>query len=426
MNEENCKKCGVCDNRTVRIPKVNNDQREWRKLIIIVLLLMAALVFNNWMKNQDFASEVNNLIPGAHNFAKISNDPLVYKASDNNNTVIAYCGVGEGKGYAGNIRIAVAVDCHGKVLGTRVLDQVETPAYFAKLIKSDYFKQYRGKKIDGDAFKLNQDVQAVSGATVSSRGSINAIIAAIKGIIAQQPDLAGNSEWSSRGEHESTTFRDYLPLLALCLLLSIAIYGSIRKKNRLRWVTMLAGIAILGIWQERMLSLAIIGNLFMNPLLFVKISLFTAVLIIAVALTCLLLRKNLYCYWICPFGATQEIIFKASGNKNPKIEKTFRTKTVKITKILAAAALLAGIALGNPGLTSFEPFSTLFGFSGGAHEWLLLALVLIGAFFVERFWCRFFCPVGIINNWMIKWGTRLKKSSLTSKTEKGVQDLHVD
>lgn len=427
MDEDKCKKCGACNSSTIKIQKQkNNDQAELRKLIIIVLLLVVALLFNNWMKNKDFASEVNRLIPEAQSFTKISNDPLVYKASDKNNEIIAYCGVGEGKGYAGNIRIAVAVDSHGKVLGTKVLQQTETPAYFAKLVKGDYFKQYSQKKINEDAFELNKDVQAVSGATVSSRGSINAVIAAINGIVAQQPSLAGKSEWATRGEHESTTVGDYIPLMILCLLLATAIYGSKFKKNKLRWVTMIAGIIILGIWQERMLSLAVIGVFLINPFVFAKVSLFSAVLLIAVLLICLLMRKNLYCYWICPFGATQEIIFKASGNKNPKIEKNFRERAGKISKIVAFTALLAGIALGNPGLTSFEPFSTLFGFNGGAREWSLLALVLIGAFFVERFWCRFFCPVGIINNWLLKWGTRLKstKNTVASKANKGV--LHAD
>ncbi len=412
MVEEKCQSCQGCNshNTHAKIIGVKKPNTKWRSLLIIILLLAAALSLNSWLKNRDFISQIDSLIPQAQSYKKLSTNPQVYAAIGKNGTAIGYCGVGEGRGYGGNIRIAVAIDDQGEILGTKVLEQKETPAYFAKLIKNDYFAQYQHKDIKKDAFELNIDVNAVSGATVSSRGSINAIIDGIKGIAVQKPELVGASNWDDRGQKNEFNSQDIYPLIALIILISMAVYGSAHNRKKLRWGTMIAGILILGIWQKRMLSLAVIGNFLMNPLLYMRISLFSTVLLITTVLICLLLRKNLYCYWLCPFGAAQEIIFRASGSKNPKINKKVRDILGRITRILAAAALIAGIALGNPGLTSYEPFSTLFGFNGGSLEWLLLAVVMIGAFFIERFWCRLFCPIGIINNWLLKYGYKTNQA----------------
>ncbi len=42
----------------------------------------------------------------------------------------------------------------------------------------------------------------------------------------------------------------------------------------------------------------------------------------------------------------------------------------------------------------FEPFGTLFFFSGSVVLWGILALVLISSVFVTRFYCRYLCPLG--------------------------------
>lgn len=432
MNEQQCRtdqtcpSCQGCANHSKNsgFGKKDPAGSDLKKLIIIGLLIIMAISFHSWQKNQDFISKLQPLIPQAEKFEQISSDPLVYKAIKENE-VLGYCGVGNGVGYGGNISIVVAVNPDGKMLGLKVLDQAETPSFFDKIVKAGYFKQYQDKDIKQDAFELGNDVDAVSGATISSRGVINAVINGIQGIVANQPELAGGRDWSQREVTNQLSSEDYCSLIILILLLAIVIYAAQTKKTKLRWFTMIAGIIVLGIWQQRMVSLALIGHFLMNPIVSFKVNLFGSILVAALLVFCLLIGKNLYCYWICPFGAVQEIIFKTSGSKNPKIDKDLRARVVKFSKILAVAALIIGIAAGNPGLTSFEPFPTLFGFNGGAMQWLLLVIILVGAFNIERFWCRFFCPVGILNTWMLKWGLKLQKISRERKAKQEGADLNV-
>ncbi len=42
----------------------------------------------------------------------------------------------------------------------------------------------------------------------------------------------------------------------------------------------------------------------------------------------------------------------------------------------------------------FEPFGTLFFFSGDALLWGILIFLLVGGLFVERFYCKYLCPLG--------------------------------
>jgi polyferredoxin len=40
-------------------------------------------------------------------------------------------------------------------------------------------------------------------------------------------------------------------------------------------------------------------------------------------------------------------------------------------------------------------------------QWLILAFVILGSLFMKRFFCRFFCPVGIVLDLMVRARCRL-------------------
>ena len=63
----------------------------------------------------------------------------------------------------------------------------------------------------------------------------------------------------------------------------------------------------------------------------------------------------------------------------------------------------------NPGLGTFEPFATLFSLKGAGIQWYMVSVAIIGSFFIPRFWCRFFCPVGLCLNQAGKVKTGFRK-----------------
>lgn len=77
------------------------------------------------------------------------------------------------KGYGGPIKVAVGVDAEGKVAGVLVLDASgETSGIGSKVAEAEgasFREQFKGKTA-ADALQVSKDVDAISGATISSRG----------------------------------------------------------------------------------------------------------------------------------------------------------------------------------------------------------------------------------------------------------------
>jgi electron transport complex protein RnfG len=122
-----------------------------------------------------------------------TNDPLTtrFKIKDGKEERTFFVGVfggkpntvafeSSGKGYGGNLDIMVAVNVDkDEIVGVGVTTHRETPGVGAR-VKSDpkFVNQFKGQSI-GEPFKLKADggkIDAISGATVSSRGVTGAVV----------------------------------------------------------------------------------------------------------------------------------------------------------------------------------------------------------------------------------------------------------
>ena len=115
----------------------------------------------------------------------------------------------------------------------------------------------------------------------------------------------------------------------------------------------------------------------------------------------LLFWGRVYCGWLCPFGALQELLNRlAQRLKIRQItvpfmlhERLWQIKYIAFLGLFAAS--LASMTLAFKG-AEVEPFKTVVTFRF-LREWpfVVYALVLLGAgLFVERFYCRYMCPLG--------------------------------
>lgn len=120
-----------------------------------------------------------------------------------------------------------------------------------------------------------------------------------------------------------------------------------------------------------------------------------------VAVTLLLWGRGVYCGWLCPFGALQELVnkiaqrFKAPQLEFPEVvhERLWAVKYVILI-------LLFGVSLQSMGEAAIyaevEPFKTTFGLRF-AREWpfVLYAGALIAiTMFNRKFFCKYLCPLG--------------------------------
>lgn len=113
-----------------------------------------------------------------------------------------------------------------------------------------------------------------------------------------------------------------------------------------------------------------------------------------------------FCGWLCTFGAINDFIYIIS-------KKVFKTKFKvdekldSVLKYLKYVILLFIIVfIWTSGSTSFDSYSPWDAFaqvdniSGAMAEYtggfILLAIIAIGAVFIERFFCRYLCPLGAV------------------------------
>ncbi len=120
-----------------------------------------------------------------------------------------------------------------------------------------------------------------------------------------------------------------------------------------------------------------------------------------VALGLLFWGRGVYCGWLCPFGALQEITNEIAQRLGvPQLKVPFgvqeRLWAVKYTLFLAILALSFYSMEQALVLAEVEPFKTAMSMRFmRAWPFVLFVVVLLAAgLFIERFYCRYLCPLG--------------------------------
>jgi len=140
-------------------------------------------------KKKEVQKAIFTVLPQTKNYKVIiKNERKIYEGFDVSGKLTGYAFVGKGGGYQGEIEVMIGMNPQfAKIRGIEILESVETPGLGAK-ITSDWFKNQfkklnflpfidliKGKKPE----KPNQ-IQAITGATISSRAVVNILNKTIK------------------------------------------------------------------------------------------------------------------------------------------------------------------------------------------------------------------------------------------------------
>ena len=187
----------------------------------------------------------------------------------------------------------------------------------------------------------------------------------------------------------------WLDVLLLLLTLTLVTAAFMRKDSRLRWAALTVTLFYLGFFKSGFLSVShITGAISQGPGIF--LGNLPMLLIVLFTLVTTLLWGRVFCSSLCPFGALQDFITRFSPKRwRLKVPQRIHDKALYIK--YGVLTLIIGTALINSNLSIFqyfEPFGTLFFFSSSALLWTILIAILLACVAVERFYCRYLCPLG--------------------------------
>tara|TARA_R110002167_G_scaffold365468_1_gene590321 strand:+ start:41013 stop:43022 length:2010 start_codon:yes stop_codon:yes gene_type:complete len=187
----------------------------------------------------------------------------------------------------------------------------------------------------------------------------------------------------------------WVEVLSLSLILGLVMTAFLRKDARVRWVALTATLLYLGFYKGGFLSVAhITGAIHQGPSIFLGNLPMLMVIVFTIVTT--IIWGRVFCSSLCPFGAVQDVIArftpKAWRFKMPQLihDNALYVKYAVLALIIGTAISGSSISL----FQYFEPFGTLFFFSSSMLLWSILILILIASVLVERFYCRYVCPLG--------------------------------
>jgi len=392
---------------------IKNKKRMVKHLVVYFafISLSIALIIGFFLKDRDLSRKMEEINRKGSILKIISSDKHIKigKFCENENgNIKGYVALTEGMGWGGPFISAVITDSNGTIDEIIVIDHKETHSYFRKLQRKDFFKQFSDKKVS-DPFDTGDGVDMVSGATISSLSFTDAIR---KSCYKLGTEVLG-FEIKRKRDKVKIEFKEVL-LLFLYILVFVAM---VVKSKMLRYIVVIAGFVLLGIVFNTSISIAGLSSIMLGYFPLITKNLFWWFFIPGILFIALSIGKNIYCHWICPFGAAQELISKISGIKivvNKKVDKIFNNFRYFLTWL----SLIIIFLTQNPAMGTYEPFATLFGFEGIGIQWLILSVVLFGAYIIPLFWCRFFCPVKVILQTITKLHFHIKKIPRKLKNER--------
>ncbi len=115
-----------------------------------------------------------------------NNKPYEYYQATSGGKPVAFIASTAGKGYSSYIQMLVSLSTDLKIKDVKVLDMNETPGLGDQVLEKSFLDQFKGKSLSQIVLikgETKENIQAVSGATYSSRGVTNGVKDAVQTLV---------------------------------------------------------------------------------------------------------------------------------------------------------------------------------------------------------------------------------------------------
>lgn len=181
----------------------------------------------------------------------------------------------------------------------------------------------------------------------------------------------------------------------MALLFALVLYAFLSKGVVARWVTLGVTLLYLGFVDGGFLSVSHIASGFaVGPGFYLND--LTVLMMVAFTLVTTLLWGRVFCGFLCPFGALQDLLEKVVPRRfqrkmpGPVHERAIYVKYAVLALIVGLAAAPSHMGV----YQYFEPFATVFYLSRSPLLWAIAGSILVASAVIPRFYCRYACPLG--------------------------------
>ncbi len=135
---------------------------------------------------------ISSLTPDSDHLKQlVIGEDIIYELFNRKNRLIGYGFLAQGQGYQGKIKLLAVIDPSLSHLGgIEVVDSLETPGLGAKIAESQFKEQFKRLRVSVE-IDSTKDIQAITGATVSSRAVVSILNKRIETLKEQISHLRG-------------------------------------------------------------------------------------------------------------------------------------------------------------------------------------------------------------------------------------------
>jgi predicted membrane-bound spermidine synthase/Na+-translocating ferredoxin:NAD+ oxidoreductase RnfG subunit len=289
-------------------------------------------------------------------------------------------------GYGGPIDMAVMIDKTGVLHGFIITTSHETPLYLQSVMNK-LPQEILGRNIVGE--DINNISDAITGATVTGEAISRTLSRAADEFSRVVPLLV-----TEGGEKQAFRWKELLPGGIFLLFVIAALIIRKRPSLWVRRIFLLLIIVVSGI----LFNIQYSTDHMFNLTRFIVRPVFTGALFFIIAAPILaVLFGNIYCGYLCPFGALQELVgeLRPVTLKSDPDKQTHRyTRYIKYVMLFLIVVIFS-LTL-NPSFLSIDPLINVFSIQKEVIGLIILCGLLALSFFFRRFFCRNLCPTGAL------------------------------
>ena len=366
------------------------DSKKIALWILVIITLVGAFIYGKKNAFVDKELIIQQHLPN-YTVEAINANKSIYLIRNATDTL--YLKADVAIGYGGKMMVGTLLTIEGKVEKVFLLHNTETVSYINKLKKRFFFRQFDLKNA-WQPFAIDHDIDAVSGATISS-------VAITKAVKTSSHYLSENV-FDTKPEIIASPFQlaNYEWGLFIFFLISIVLTFWL-KKRIYKTITLIASVVLLGFVWNASLSVTFFTRILTGEIPSLSEGLLFWIFMFFVIGGIVVFKRNVYCNSICPFFGVQYFITKLTGVKwklHPKIKQYAN----RLNGGLLWFALIVALLNNNATMSSYEPFSMMFSMQGDGAQWFIFPFIIIGSMFSSQFFCKYFCPIGVLSTYALK------------------------